>query len=113
MMPPAGSEPREWRRPLGMDARPLVRKGIRRRSARGPGALVGAAGGAAVGANASQGASENRTYQIVIHCDDGTYGTFAYGGYAPFRPGERVVLTPQGSRAGECWRRRVFGQVSP
>jgi outer membrane lipoprotein SlyB len=67
---------------------------------RGPGAIVGAAGGAAVGANASQGASENRTYQIVVHFDDGTYGTFAYGGYAPFRPGERVVLTPQGLDRG-------------
>jgi outer membrane lipoprotein SlyB len=67
---------------------------------RGPGALVGAAGGAAVGASASQGASESRTYQVVVHFDDGTYGTFAYGGYAPFRPGERVVLTPQGLARG-------------
>ena len=67
---------------------------------RGPGALVGAAGGAAVGASASQGASEDRTYQVVVHFDDGTYGTFAYGGYAPFRPGERVVLTPQGLARG-------------
>jgi outer membrane lipoprotein SlyB len=67
---------------------------------RGPGALVGAAGGAAVGASASQGASENRTYQVVVHFDDGTYGTFSYGGYAPFRPGERVVLTPQGLARG-------------
>jgi outer membrane lipoprotein SlyB len=67
---------------------------------RGPGALVGAAGGAAVGASASQGASENRTYQVVVHFDDGTYATFAYGGYTPFRPGERVVLTPQGLARG-------------
>jgi outer membrane lipoprotein SlyB len=67
---------------------------------RGPGALFGAAGGAAVGANASQGASENRTYQVVVHFDDGTYGTFAYAGYAPFRPGERVVLTSQGLARG-------------
>jgi outer membrane lipoprotein SlyB len=67
---------------------------------RGPGALFGAAGGAAVGANASKGTSENRTYQVVVHFDDGTYGTFAYGGYAPFRPGERVVLTAQGLARG-------------
>jgi len=64
---------------------------------RGPGALMGAMGGAAVGAAASQGTSESRTYQVLVHFDDGTYGMFAYGGYAPpFRPGERVVLRPQG-----------------
>lgn len=64
---------------------------------RGPGALMGAMGGAAVGAAASQGTSESWTYQVLVHFDDGTYGTFAYGGYAaPFRPGERVMLTPQG-----------------
>jgi outer membrane lipoprotein SlyB len=67
---------------------------------RGPGALVGAAGGAAVGAAASQGTSESRTYQVLVHFDDGTYGMFAYANYAPFRPGERVVLTPQGLSRG-------------
>ena len=68
---------------------------------RGPGALLGAAGGAAVGAAASQGRSESRMYQVLVHFDDGTYGMFAYGGYAPpFRPGERVVLTPQGLARG-------------
>jgi outer membrane lipoprotein SlyB len=67
---------------------------------RGPGALLGAVGGAEVGAAASQGASESRTYQVLVHFDDGTYGMFAYGGYAPFRPGERVVLTPQGLARG-------------
>ena len=68
---------------------------------RGPGALIGAMGGAAVGASASQGTSESRTYQVLVHFDDGTYGMFAYGGYAPpFRPGERVVLTPQGLAHG-------------
>ncbi len=63
---------------------------------RGPGALVGAAGGAAVGAAASQGTAESRTYQILVRFDDGTYGMFVYGGYAPFGPGEAVQLTPQG-----------------
>ena len=68
---------------------------------RGPGALMGAAGGAAVGAATSQGASESRTYQVLVHFDHGTYGMFAYGGYAPpFHPGERVVLTPQGLANG-------------
>ena len=63
---------------------------------RGPGALVGAAGGAAIGASASQGSAETRTYQVLVHFDDGTYGMFVYGGYSPFRPGELVVLTPRG-----------------
>jgi outer membrane lipoprotein SlyB len=63
---------------------------------RGPGRLIGAAGGAALGAAASQGYSERRTYQVLVHFDDGTYGMFVFGSYAPFRPGEAVVLTPQG-----------------
>ena len=63
---------------------------------RGPEAAVGAAGGAAVGASASQGSSERRTYNVVVRFDDGAYATFTYYDYSPFRPGERVVLTPQG-----------------
>lgn len=63
---------------------------------RGPAAVLGAVTGAAVGAAASQGSAESRTYQVVVRFDDGTYGMFAYGGYSPFRPGEPVVLTPQG-----------------
>ncbi|MES1209438.1 MAG: hypothetical protein ABUS79_26160 [Pseudomonadota bacterium] len=68
---------------------------------RGPGALAGAIGGAAVGAAASQGGSEQRIYHILVRFDDGGYGTFPYAEYAPFRPGERVVVTPDGlARAG-------------
>jgi outer membrane lipoprotein SlyB len=68
---------------------------------RGPAAVAGAVGGAAVGAAASQGSSEQRSYQIVVRFDDGGYGTFVYAGYSPFRPGERVVVTPDGlARAG-------------
>lgn len=67
---------------------------------RGPGALFGAASGAAVGAAASQGASESRSYQVLVRFDDGAYGMFVYGAYSPFRPGERVVLTPQGLARG-------------
>jgi len=67
---------------------------------RGPAAVVGAAGGAAIGAAASQGSAENRTYQVVVRFNDGSYGMFAYGGYSPFRPGEPVVLTPQGLSRG-------------
>jgi outer membrane lipoprotein SlyB len=63
---------------------------------RGPAALVGAAGGAAIGASASQGASETRSYQVLVRFDDGEFGMFVYGGFSPFRPGEAVVLTPQG-----------------
>jgi hypothetical protein len=32
----------------------------------------------------------------MVRFDDGILQTFSYGGYLPFRPGERVVLTPQG-----------------
>jgi outer membrane lipoprotein SlyB len=68
---------------------------------RGPAAVAGAAGGAAIGAAASQGTSEQRSYQTVVRFDDGGYGEFVFAGYAPFRPGERVVVTPGGlARAG-------------
>jgi outer membrane lipoprotein SlyB len=63
---------------------------------RGPSAVAGAVGGAAVGAAASQGSAEQRTYQIVVRFDDGGYGEFVYAGYSPFRPGERVAVTPGG-----------------
>jgi outer membrane lipoprotein SlyB len=67
----------------------------------GPSAVAGAVGGAAIGAAASQGASEQRTYEIVVRFDDGGYGEFVYAGYSPFRPGERVAVTPGGlARAG-------------
>lgn len=60
------------------------------------GAVVGAIGGAAVGAAASQGAGEERVYEVAVRFDDGSYQTFAYRGGSPFQPGERVVLGPQG-----------------
>jgi outer membrane lipoprotein SlyB len=67
---------------------------------RGPAGLFGAVSGAAVGAAASSQAEEARTYQVLVRFSDGTYGTFVYGGYSPFRPGEPVVLTPQGLARG-------------
>jgi outer membrane lipoprotein SlyB len=67
---------------------------------RGPRALVGAAGGAAVGAAASQGGTERVSFEVHVRFDDGQYGMFVYDGYPPFRPGERVVLTPQGLARG-------------
>jgi outer membrane lipoprotein SlyB len=63
---------------------------------RGPARLFGAGAGAAVGAAASSGATEARSYQVLVHFDDGTYGMFVYRGYSPFAPGQPVVLTPQG-----------------
>jgi outer membrane lipoprotein SlyB len=63
---------------------------------RGPGALFGAVGGAAVGAAASQGGAEQRTYQVLVHFADGTYGMFVYAAPPPFVPAQPVVLTPQG-----------------
>jgi outer membrane lipoprotein SlyB len=62
----------------------------------GASALVGAAGGAAVGAAVSQGGSERRSYEVMVQFDDGGYRRFWYEGYAPFRPGQPVVMTPNG-----------------
>lgn len=67
---------------------------------RGPAAVAGAIGGAAVGAAASQGTAEQRTYEVIVRFDDGGYGTFVYAGYSPFRPAERVVVTPGGLAHG-------------
>jgi hypothetical protein len=47
-------------------------------------------------APASSGVAETRSYQVLVHFDDGTYGMFVYRGYSPFGPGQAVVLEPQG-----------------
>jgi outer membrane lipoprotein SlyB len=60
------------------------------------GAVLGAAGGAMVGAVASQGSYEDRTYEVAVRFDDGGYQAFVYSGYAPFRVGDPVQLTPSG-----------------
>jgi outer membrane lipoprotein SlyB len=49
-----------------------------------------------VGAVASQGSSEDRTYEVSVRFDDGGHETFVYSGYAPFRVGEPVQLTSSG-----------------
>jgi outer membrane lipoprotein SlyB len=67
---------------------------------RGRSALFGAASGALVGAAASRGSAETRTYQVLVHFDDGTYGMFVYRQFSPFRPGDVVVLTPRGLARG-------------
>lgn len=64
------------------------------------GAVVGAIVGAMVGASASSGVAEDRFYEVFVRFDDGAVETFTYRGRLPFRPGEEVVLTPDGlSRA--------------
>ncbi len=60
------------------------------------GALVGAVGGAMVGAAASQGGAEERSYEVVVRFDDGGAETYVFPGYAPFRVGDPVRLTPRG-----------------
>ncbi len=62
----------------------------------GAGAVAGAVGGAMVGAAASQGSSEDRTYEVLVRFDDGGYETFAFNGALPFSVGDAVSLTPQG-----------------
>lgn len=63
---------------------------------RGSGAAAGAAMGAVVGAAASQGSSESRAYEIAVRFDDGGFEVFGYQNYAPFSPGQPVMLTPHG-----------------
>jgi len=60
------------------------------------GSVLGAAAGAATGAAVSQGSLERRTYEVHVQFDDGTVGHFDYLDYSPFRPGERVMITPGG-----------------
>lgn len=62
----------------------------------GPATLFGAATGAAIGAAASSGSAERRSFQVLVHFDDGDDGMFVFDGYSPFSPGEQVILTPQG-----------------
>src|SRR5574338_641367 len=62
----------------------------------GAGALVGAVGGAMVGAAASQGSSEQRSFEVYVRFEDGGVGRFVYAGPPPFRVGDAVSLTPQG-----------------
>ena len=62
----------------------------------GAGALFGALTGAAV----SSGGSETRTYEVWVRFDDGDSGKFVYRDYAPWRPGDRVVLTRNGLYRG-------------
>lgn len=60
------------------------------------GGFFGAVSGAAVGASASQGAAEDRYYEVLVRFDDGATETFTFQGALPFRPGDDVRLTPRG-----------------
>jgi outer membrane lipoprotein SlyB len=65
---------------------------------RGPRTLFGALAGAATGAALSQGSYETRAFEVTIRFDNGSRGVFTYRDYAPFRPGDRIELTPDGPR---------------
>lgn len=60
------------------------------------GTFAGAVGGAVVGASASQGAAENRTYELFVRFQDGALERFVYAGAPPFGVGESVAQTPRG-----------------
>lgn len=55
-------------------------------------------GGAAMIGDGFTGASapNRHAFQVVVSFDDGETGIFLYQDWPPFRPGERVLLTPQG-----------------
>ncbi|HET8541552.1 MAG TPA: hypothetical protein VFL83_16870 [Anaeromyxobacter sp.] len=67
---------------------------------RGGGTLAGAVGGAMIGSAASQGAAEQRTYEIFVRFDDGALETFVYQNVLPFQVGEPVALTANGLQRG-------------
>ncbi len=58
--------------------------------------VAGAIGGAMVGSAASQGAAEQRLYEVLVRFDDGALETFVYQNVLPFRVGEPVALTANG-----------------
>jgi outer membrane lipoprotein SlyB len=61
-----------------------------------PAMLFGSAGGNTLGAFATDDRTEARRFDVTVRFDDGSFQTFSYNGYSPFRPGEPVVLTPRG-----------------
>ena len=63
---------------------------------RAEGTAAGMIGGAVVGATASQGAPEQRWYEVFVRFQDGALERFVYDGAAPFGVGESVAQTPRG-----------------
>jgi outer membrane lipoprotein SlyB len=63
------------------------------------GGIVFHPGGAAVignGFGISPPLPGRRTYEIDVAFDDGETGVFVYQDWSPYRPGDRVRLTPEG-----------------
>lgn len=52
--------------------------------------------GGGIGALASSGGSTRRVYEVTVQFDNGERGVFDYKDWAPFRPGDYVVATPNG-----------------
>ena len=49
----------------------------------------------------SNGSSEIRHYEVMVRFDDGGYQLFSFDGNAPmYRPGQLVLLTPDGLSVG-------------
>jgi outer membrane lipoprotein SlyB len=76
------------------------RYGYAHRGGSGGAAVAGAVGGAMIGAAASQGAAEDRLYEVFVRFEDGGTETFTYRGYLPYQPGDAVPLTPRGLVGG-------------
>jgi outer membrane lipoprotein SlyB len=55
-----------------------------------------AAVGGGIGALASSGRSAQRVVEVTVQFDNGERGVFDYRDWAPFRPGQRVLATPNG-----------------
>lgn len=64
------------------------------------GVIFGSAGaavvGGGIGALASSGHAASRMYEVSVQFDNGERGVFDYKDWAPFRPGDPVVMTPNG-----------------
>ena len=63
------------------------------------GGIVFHRNGAAViggGFGLPQGALDRRAFEVVVSFDDGETGIFVYQDWSPYRPGDRVTLTPEG-----------------
>ena len=61
-----------------------------------PARLFGAPGGNTLGAFATDDRTEARRFDITVRFDDGSFQTFSYNGFSPFRTGDQVILTPRG-----------------
>jgi outer membrane lipoprotein SlyB len=70
--------------------------------------VAGAVGGAMVGASASQGAAEQRTYEVFVRFDDGAVEQFVYQNVLPFRVGEPVVLTANGLDRAQAQQQQQY-----